>query len=74
MNQQEIENLTYEQAYAALENIVSQLESDNQPLETLISLSEEGRALSDRCASLLEKAQLRIQKLDPASNRSKGVE
>lgn len=74
MKQQEIEQLTYEQAYAALEKIVTQLESDDQSLENLITLSEEGKALADHCASLLEKANLRVQKLDPAQTKAKGTE
>ena len=72
MKVEEIQKLKYEQAYAALEQIVTRLESENQSLEDLLTLSEEGRLLADHCSSLLEQAQLRIQKLDPTNNPPRG--
>jgi exodeoxyribonuclease VII small subunit len=58
-----IEKLTYEEAYAELERIVSKLESGEQPLEEALSLFERGQMLTKHCAELLAKAELRVQEL-----------
>jgi exodeoxyribonuclease VII small subunit len=58
-----IEKLTYEEAYAELEIIVAALESGDQPLEATLSLFERGQLLTRHCAELLDKAELKVQKL-----------
>jgi exodeoxyribonuclease VII small subunit len=58
-----IDKLTYEQAYAELEAVVSALEAGEQPLEDALALFERGQALTNRCAELLDKAELKIRKL-----------
>jgi exodeoxyribonuclease VII small subunit len=58
-----IEKLSYEEAYAELENIVSALESGDQPLEEALSLFERGQKLTKHCAELLAKAELKVQEL-----------
>jgi exodeoxyribonuclease VII small subunit len=58
-----IEKLTYEEAYAELEGIVSALESGEQPLEEALSLFERGQMLTKHCAELLDKAELKVQEL-----------
>lgn len=58
-----VENLSYEAAYAELEQIVNRLEVETLSLEESLSLYERGQALSTRCASLLESAELRVQQL-----------
>ena len=58
-----IKNLSYEEAYAELEQIVSALESGEQPLEDAISLFERGQGLTKHCAELLAKAELKVQEL-----------
>jgi exodeoxyribonuclease VII small subunit len=58
-----VENLSYEAAYAELEQIVNRLEVEPLSLEESLSLYERGQALSARCASLLESAELRVQQL-----------
>jgi len=55
--------LSYEQAYAELEQIVTRLESETLNLEESLALYERGQQLSARCASLLESAELRVQQL-----------
>ena len=64
-----VEDLTYEQALAELEKIVSALEA-NKPgdaaalsLEEAMSLYERGQALSRHCVDLLDKAELRVRQL-----------
>jgi exodeoxyribonuclease VII small subunit len=58
-----IEKLTYEDAFAELEEIVAELESGEQPLEEALSLFERGQKLSKHCSELLAKAELKVQEL-----------
>ncbi len=58
-----IEKLTYEDAFAELEEIVAALESGEQPLEEALSLFERGQKLSKHCTELLAKAELKVQEL-----------
>ncbi len=58
-----IEKLTYEDAYSELEKIVTALESGEQPLEEALALFERGQKLTNHCAELLAKAELKIQEL-----------
>jgi exodeoxyribonuclease VII small subunit len=58
-----VEALTYEEAFAELETIVAALESGERPLEEAMTLFERGQSLTKRCAELLDKAELRVQKL-----------
>jgi len=59
----EIAQLTYEQALAELETIVSMLESEQRSLEEALSLFERGQALTQHCTNLLDKAELKIRQL-----------
>jgi len=60
-----VEDLTYEEAFAELENIVDVLEGDasRNPLEEAMSLFERGQALVRRCGELLDGAELKIRQL-----------
>lgn len=58
-----IKDLSYEEAFAELEAVVSTLENKEQTLEESMSLFERGQALSKYCASLLENAELRVKQL-----------
>lgn len=58
-----IEKMSYEEAYADLEAIVTALESGEQPLEDALALFERGQLLTRHCAELLDKAELKVQKL-----------
>ncbi|HMU94902.1 MAG TPA: exodeoxyribonuclease VII small subunit [Anaerolineales bacterium] len=58
-----IEELSYEEALAELEQIVSTLEDEQNPLEDSMKLFERGQALVRQCGALLESAQLKVQKL-----------
>jgi exodeoxyribonuclease VII small subunit len=57
------EELSYEEAFAALESVVEALESEQRPLDEAIALYERGQALSKHCAALLEKAELKVRQL-----------
>lgn len=61
--QKPIEELTYEEALAELEQIVEALESEQNPLDEAMKLFERGQALVKKCGAALESAQLKIQKL-----------
>ena len=63
MEKSPVEELSYEQAFAELEEIVNQLETKTLSLEESLTLFERGQALSLRCSSLLESAELRVQQL-----------
>ena len=58
-----VEELTYEQAFAELEEIVSALEANNVALEHALQLFERGQSLTQYCANLLDKAELRVRQL-----------
>jgi exodeoxyribonuclease VII small subunit len=59
----DINELSFESAYAELETIVSRLESGELSLEDSVTLFERGRRLSEHCQSLLDRAELRVNKL-----------
>lgn len=58
-----LDELTYEQAFNQLETIVNALESEEQALETALSLYERGQALVRFCADQLDQAELKISQL-----------
>ncbi len=62
-NPVDIESMTYEQAYAELEQVVSALEGDQSALEESLALFERGQTLARRCALLLDQADLRVRQL-----------
>lgn len=62
-SQKPVEELTYEEALTELEGIVESLEGEQSPLEDSMKLFERGQALVAHCGSLLESAQLKVQKL-----------
>ncbi len=64
--------LTFEQALARLEEIVSRLEAGEEGLEEAIALFEEGRRLSDLCQERLATAQQQIEKLVEKGGASAG--
>ncbi len=58
-----VEELTYEQAVAELEEITRQLEENPPDLEETLALFERGQALVRRCAGLLDQAELKVRQL-----------
>ncbi len=54
---------SFETAFAALQQIITQLENTELPLEEALKLYEEGKRLSNLCSQLLETAQLRVETL-----------
>lgn len=59
----EIERLSFEEALAALEQVVRRLESGEEPLDESIALYERGEALRKHCQARLDAAQMRIRQI-----------
>ena len=57
-------DLTFEQAFAELEESVRTLERGDLPLEESLALYERGRELSAYCAKLLDEAELKVQQVE----------
>ena len=55
--------MTYEQAMARLEEIVTKLDDGSLPLDESIKLFEENTKLASFCNTSLEKAKLKITEL-----------
>jgi exodeoxyribonuclease VII small subunit len=60
---QDIGQMSFEQALAALEQIVQMLERGDVPLDQSISLYERGEALRAACQQRLDAAQARIERI-----------
>jgi exodeoxyribonuclease VII small subunit len=58
-----IGELTYEQAFAELEEIVAILETDQRSLDETLALFERGQGLARHCAGLLDGAEMKVQQL-----------
>jgi len=58
-----INELSFEQAYNELEEIIARLESGDLSLEESVDLFGRGKALHDHCQQLLNNAELRVQQL-----------
>ena len=63
---------TFEEVLERLEEIVTQLESGDCPLEESMKLYEEGVALSGLCNKKLEKARQKIVTLQQAEEEADG--
>lgn len=58
-----ITEMTFEQAYSELAQIVEQMEGGELPLEQSVTLYERGHALAQHCEKLLDNADLRVREL-----------
>jgi len=58
-----VEDLSYEEALAELDQVVSALENEQSQLEEAIRLFERGQALAARCGVLLEAAELKVKQV-----------
>jgi len=63
MTDKPVETMNFEEAMAALEDVVRQLESGDVPLETSISLYERGAALKAHCEKKLTEAEAKVAKI-----------
>ena len=59
----DIEAMTFDKALEDLQGVVARLEEGGLPLEESILLYERGAALHGHCTTLLDSAELRVQRL-----------
>ncbi|MFY8049011.1 MAG: exodeoxyribonuclease VII small subunit [Erythrobacter sp.] len=72
---QDIGQMSFEQALAALEQVVQALERGDVPLDQSISLYERGEALRAACQQRLDAAQARIERIvTGADGRATGTQ
>lgn len=64
----------FEDAILRLEEIISQLDSGEAPLEEALTLFEEGAKLLGNCTKLLDQAQEKIALLTPDPETQEPVE
>jgi len=60
-----VEKLTFEQAFAELEETVCKLEAGGLALEESLALFERGQALAAHCNKQLDEAELKIKQITP---------
>lgn len=64
-----LEQVSFEEAYGELENTTQRLEAGELNLEEAITLYERGMRLAQRCSDLLDAAELQVQELTLASDQ-----
>jgi exodeoxyribonuclease VII small subunit len=60
-----LDKLSFEEAFAELEQTVQKLEEGGLTLEESLELFERGQALAARCSVQLDEAELKVQQLTP---------
>jgi exodeoxyribonuclease VII small subunit len=61
---QSFDDLSFEEAYARLEEVLSRLQMGNMTLDDSLAAYEEGMALAAHCQTLLDAAELRVEALE----------
>jgi exodeoxyribonuclease VII small subunit len=72
MTDKPVAEMTFEEAMAALETVVSQLERGEVALEQSIALYERGAALKALCASKLKEAEEKVELIRQQEGRAIG--
>lgn len=65
--------MSFEEALAELERIVSGLEAGTVPLEQSIAMYTRGAELQERCSELLKSAEARIEKIAASGGKATGT-
>ena len=73
MTDKKIAEMSFEEAMLALEQVVSQLEKGEVPLEQSIALYESGAALKKHCSDKLKLAEEKVELIRSAEGRAVGV-
>ena len=68
-----VAEMTFEEAMAALESVVGQLERGDVALEQSIALYERGAALKAHCAAKLKSAEEKVELIRAAEGRATGT-
>ena len=68
-----VAEMTFEEAMAALEQVVTALEKGDVPLEASIRLYERGAALRAHCAAKLKDAEEKVELIRAQEGKAVGV-
>ena len=68
-----VAEMSFEEAMAALEQVVGQLERGDVALEASIALYERGAALKAHCASKLKSAEEKVELIRAQEGRATGT-
>ena len=69
-----VENLSFEQALAELEEIVKKMDSGQENLELAVNSFERGVRLKNYCEKKLQEAKLKIEKITKLEDSSVTLE
>lgn len=69
-SENDVNEISFEQALSQLTGLVEKLESGELPLEESVAAFEQGVKLSRRCESLLDEAEQRLQVLNNSEDNS----
>ncbi len=64
MNKKALDEMTFEEALAALDEAVNRLEAGDLPLEAMLGVYQHGQELAAFCRMKLETAELKLQQID----------
>ncbi len=73
MSEKPVSELSFEEAMAALETVVGQLERGEVALEQSIALYERGALLKAHCAGKLKDAEAKVELIRAAEGRAIGT-
>ena len=73
MTDKPVAEMSFEEAMAALEAVVTALEKGEVPLEQSIALYDRGAALKAHCAGKLAQAEEKVELIRAAEGRAVGV-
>ena len=73
MTEKPVTEMSFEEAMAELEKVVSQLERGDVALEQSIALYERGAALKAHCAGKLADAEAKVELIRVAEGRATGT-
>lgn len=73
MTEKTVAELTFEEAMAELERVVTQLERGDVALEQSIKLYERGAALKAHCAGKLKDAEEKVELIRAAEGKAVGT-
>ena len=72
MTDKAVSEMTFEEAMAALEQVVTQLERGEVALEQSIALYEKGAALKAHCAAKLKSAEEKVELIRASEGKAIG--
>ncbi|MFK7942134.1 MAG: exodeoxyribonuclease VII small subunit [Paracoccaceae bacterium] len=74
MSDNQIADMSFEEALGALEDVVRNLEGGQVPLEASIDLYERGETLRKHCEDRLKAAELRVEKITGADGQTEPMD